>query len=146
MVKMTGLTLSSGLANLTTSVESLTKMVNLTLMLTASMLTLVMNSLSIQKIHEWPQHVVGVSLHLVFVAVVQRTSDLVQKRRHLSHAVVDATLETDEETKEVVSTGQLYLLRCLSPYLFPKVLLSSSRTLFSFTCRSFSKSLASGSI
>lgn len=113
--------MSSGLANLTTSVESLTKMVNLTLMLTASMLTLVMNSLSIQKIHEWPQHVVGVSLHLVFVAVVQRTSDLVQKRRHLSHAFVDATLETVEETKEFVSTGQLYLLRCIFFKVFKSV-------------------------
>lgn len=35
---------------------------------------------------------------------------------------------------------------CECVYLFPNVLLSSSSTLFSFTCRSFSKSLASESI
>lgn len=58
------------------------------------------HSLSIQEIHQWPQHVIGVGVHLVLVVVIEWPFDLVQEGRHLSHAVVDAVLET---TKRKIS-------------------------------------------
>ena len=38
-----------------------------------------------------------------------------------------------------------YLERCMPPYLFANIVLSSSNTVFSFCCNSFSTSAASGS-
>lgn len=104
-------------------------------------------SLSIQEVHERPQHVVGVGLHLVLRVGIERSFDLVQQRRHLTHALSDAALKAAEKHDEC----QSFNCKCTvcvggCVYLFPNVLLSSSSTLFSFTCRSFSKSLASVSI
>lgn len=62
--------------------------------------SLLIHSLSIQEVHERPQHVVRVALHLVLVAGVERPFELVQQRRHLSHAVGDAALETDEKRRK----------------------------------------------
>ena len=50
------------------------------------------HSLPVQEVHEGSEHVVQVGLGLVLTA--QRTLDLVEQRRHLTHAVVDAHLET----------------------------------------------------
>lgn len=69
---------------------------------------LFIHSLSIQEVHEWPQHVVRVGVHLVFVVVIERPFDLVQQGRHLSHAIVDAALETTEE-KENDQSAQIHV-------------------------------------
>ncbi len=54
-------------------------------------------SLCIQEVHQWPQHVIGVGLHLVTGVGVYGTLDLVQQTGHLTHAVINAALETTEE-------------------------------------------------
>lgn len=70
------------------------------------------DSLSIQEVHERPQHVVRVGLHLVLGVGVERPFDLVQQRRHLPHALGDATLEAAEKPNDRVQLRTRRALRC----------------------------------
>lgn len=57
----------------------------------------VFHSLCIQEVHQWPQHVIRVGLHLVTAVGADGTFDLVQQTGHLTHAVINTALETTEE-------------------------------------------------